>query len=265
MEQNDYLTLSEDGKKVKGSNDDYTENEEISNCVNKIRNSVITGCSNTTTYETSSMLISEIMNHHFSEIFANKYLDALSSLIIEESPYGEYGICVEGPNRSLFAEMILCGLNKQYHSPILQLFNDYQGFRWQIDYLFKKISNLNIYVVTVDKLNDGESLFDQIRNKLSELGFLKPNSYNDSSWIERIYSILLDSPDKRIVLYFADILTNQDKGRNIVEFQMLTEISNRIRIKIVTTYQRDQLSYNPSRQSLELIYNHRSDFKRIYV
>ncbi len=70
MEQNDYLTLSEDGTKVKNSNNDYKENKEMLNCLNEIRDDAISGCSNITMDETLPTLCK---NYHFSESIANKF------------------------------------------------------------------------------------------------------------------------------------------------------------------------------------------------
>ena len=59
MEQNEYLKLSEDGKKVKVSNNGYKRNEEIHNCENENRNDDITGDSCFSSNETPPTLFTE--------------------------------------------------------------------------------------------------------------------------------------------------------------------------------------------------------------
>ena len=63
----EYLKLSEDGKKVKVSNNDYKGNEEFHNCENGIRNDDFTGDSFFSSNETSPTIFTESKNYHFSQ------------------------------------------------------------------------------------------------------------------------------------------------------------------------------------------------------
>ena len=151
-----------------------------------------------------------------------------------------YGVCLKGPDRTQFARLILCGLNKQYQELILQKYSNYPYLLYQITHIFKIINELSIDVIIIDKLEDFESKLNQFCNKRVD-----------------------ESSGKRIILFFDDVITNQDTN-NIRVFQTLTEHLPS-RTKVLTTNNYEIKNNSIGVQPLELIYHHGHDFTIIYV
>ena len=204
----------------------------------------------------------ELLNANFSERLCRLLVETYEALMSTGGlSLNNYGICVSGPYKSQFMQLIIYGLNTQNANTLLQKLSEYQEWEIELKHILSNLCKLNINVINIDKLQDNETLIEQVCRKVV-IDNIELCNLDISQRLQIVNDEVEKDPSKRIILYLDDIITEKSDIHLIYEYHTLTSnMSNQI--KVISSYEPDVSSVVPS--MLEKIYNHSSDFVRVYI